>query len=169
MTLGAFGKVKRRDPIKRAPAVTPPNRRVDPIRAVLGVDPGRLPGFVVLSPTREILYFGTGAPDLGAFGPLIVVIERPEIRANDQTHPEIIVRHAWTAGMLAGRLATRSDVLTLVTVHPKDWKGRIVKDVMTNRILRAFPSLKGCSSDVIDAAGIAAWYLGVNWERKCDV
>lgn len=168
MSLGAFGKVKRRDPIKRAPASKAQQRATGPL-PVLGVDPGRSPGFAVLErSTLRILYMGTVAPDLGAFGPMILVIERPEIRANDQTHPEVIVRHAWTAGMLAGVLSTRSDIVSLVTVPPADWKGRIVKEVMCNRIRAGFPEASGCSSDVIDAIGIAAWYLGKDWIRACD-
>lgn len=139
-------------------------------KAVLGIDPGARPGFGVLSADRRVLHCDVKPPPVGAFGPMIAVIERPVLRPvrkgdRRKIDPRGIVTLAFTAGRIAGRIESRPDVAEMFEVEPSQWKGRVEKAVMLKRIRAFFGLGDGGSDDAVDALGIAGWLSGINWLR----
>lgn len=134
---------------------------------ILGIDPGAKPGFAVLANDRSLLFVGREPPDLGKYR-FTAFIERPELRplppgTRRKVNPNGIVTLAFTAGRIAGQIAARSDCVALTAISPREWKGCVEKRVMINRIHCRYPG--PWTDDEIDAIGIAAYALGVDWVR----
>jgi hypothetical protein len=95
----------------------------------------------------------------------ILVLEYPMIYPHGKTkRPNDIVTLAYAAG----RLTANVPLNKIKKIHPRDWKGTIDADLVTNRILeRLTPGERALIPDipkdllhnVIDAVGLGLWDL----------
>lgn len=70
---------------------------------------------------------------------------------------------------VGGAIASMFNTMRILSPHPRDWKGQVPKETMTERIRRALSdteraNIEKCPAslmhNVLDAAGIGLWQLG---------
>lgn len=134
---------------------------------LLTIDPCEDPGSGKMGIARfvdkELVYCGN---TLDGHAADVVLVELPEVYLQSPGDPNILIRMAFTAGMVAANVPC----VTISTVLPKEWKGQVPKEVHNNRTMatltkREVGVFSACAvkpalrHNVLDAIGLGLWYL----------
>lgn len=132
---------------------------------LVAIDPGRHTGIAVfidgrLAAASALNVDPLKPPNLGIAADEVIV-EVPTIYPRSPVDPASLIKLAFTAGVLVGRLGAPK----VRAVAPREWKGQRPKAIHNKRTLSLLDAnerakILRATSDVLDAIGLGLWAVG---------